>query len=226
MSRPGFDPTKLTPELLLRAYAAGIFPMSEARDDPGIFWVDPEVRGILPLEAFHVSKRLRRTVRSKTFEVSYDTDFQAVIRACAETARGRPNTWINDTIIDAYTALHRMGFAHSVEVRLEGELAGGLYGVSIGGAFCGESMFSNATDASKVALVHLVARLRLGGYLLLDVQFVTDHLKRFGAIEIPARDYLERLDEALQARASFNRDLSESEENESLEALLNPPFPR
>ena len=220
MTKPGIEPTKLTPELLLRAYAAGIFPMSEARDDPGIFWVDPEVRGILPLEAFHIPKRLRRTVRSKAFEVRYDTDFETVIRACAETGRGRRNTWINDTIINAYSALHRLGFAHSVECWLDGELAGGLYGVTIGGAFCGESMFSHVTDASKVALVHLVARLKLGGYVLLDVQFVTDHLKRFGAIEIPARDYLVRLDEALQVGTSFHLDLSQTEEIESLEAVL------
>ncbi len=221
MSRPGIEPRKLTPELLLRAYAAGIFPMSESRDDPAIFWVDPKVRGILPLETFHVPKRLRRTVRSRAFEVRCDTAFEAVIMACAETNRGRRNTWINDTIIDAYTALHRLGFAHSVESWLDGELAGGLYGVSIGGVFCGESMFSHVTGASKVALVHLVARLRLGGFVLLDVQFATDHLKRFGAVEIPAREYLIRLERALGTPSKFQPRFSPAVENEALESVLS-----
>lgn len=196
-------PHQLTPEILIRAYAAGIFPMSESRNDPGIFWVDPEMRGILPLDNFHVPRSLKKVIRQGHFEVTVDTDFAAVIQACAETPREDNGTWINDQIIDAFTALHRLGLAHSVECRIEGDLVGGLYGVSLKGVFCGESMFSHVTDASKVALVHLVARLKLGGFKLLDTQFVTPHLKRFGAIEIPARHYLLRLDEALSGAGEF-----------------------
>ncbi|NQV46852.1 MAG: leucyl/phenylalanyl-tRNA--protein transferase [Rhodospirillaceae bacterium] len=203
MSRPTPGPHKLTPEILVRAYAAGIFPMSEARDDPGIFWVDPKLRGILPLDDFHISKSLRKVLKKRPFQVTVDTDFRAIIEACADTPRGEGDTWINDQIIDAYTELHDMGLAHSVECRMDGKLVGGLYGVALKGAFCGESMFSARTNASKVALVHLVARLRAGGYVLLDTQFITDHLERFGAIEIPARHYLLRLEEALQVDGDF-----------------------
>lgn len=194
---------RLTPELLLRAYSAGIFPMSESRDDPNIFWVDPKMRGILPLDDFHVSKSLRKTMRKNIFEIRCDTVFPKVIRACAGTPENRPETWINEEIENAYIELHKLGMAHSVECWLDGALVGGLYGVSIGGAFCGESMFSRRRDASKVALVHLVARLRYGGFVLLDTQFVTDHLKRFGAVEIPARDYLQHLNAALGVQAVF-----------------------
>jgi len=203
MSRSTPGPHILTPEILIRAYAAGIFPMSESRNDPGIFWVDPDVRGILPLDNFHVPRSLKKIVRQGYFEVSVDTDFAAVINACAETPREDQGTWINDQIIDAYTALHHLRLAHSVECRLNGKLVGGLYGVSLKGAFCGESMFSHVTNASKVALVHLVARLRGNGFKLLDTQFVTPHLARFGAIEIPARDYLLRLDKALSCEGEF-----------------------
>ena len=224
MSRPTPGPHKLTPEILVRAYAAGIFPMSESRDDPSIFWVDPEVRGILPLDAFHISKSLKKTIRRKPFEVSFDTDFRAVINACAEIPRGEQDgnqgTWINDQIIDAYCELHVLGLAHSVECRLDGTLVGGLYGVSLNGVFCGESMFSTATDASKVALVHLVARLKLSGFRLLDSQFVTEHLQRFGAIEIPARHYQMRLQEALETEAGFQLDVSGEESWGAVEALL------
>jgi len=228
MTRPTPGPHRLTPEILVRAYAAGIFPMSESRDDPGIFWVDPEMRGILPLHDFHVSKSLKKIVRRKTFEVSFDTDFAAVIKACAENPRmgregeqnGDQGTWINDQIIDAYTELHRIGVAHSVECRRDGKLIGGLYGVALNGAFCGESMFSDVTNASKVSLVHLVARLRLCGFRLLDTQFVTDHLKRFGAIEIPARHYLMRLEEAINHDAVFMAEVSETDAQQSLDLVL------
>ena len=194
---------KLTPELVLRAYACGIFPMAESRGRSPIFWVDPEVRGVLPLDAFHVSKRLAGKVRRGTFDVTRDTAFGAVIHACAEAARGRTETWINDDIIEVYCELHRLGFAHSVETWRQGRLAGGIYGVALGGAFFGESMFSGYTDASKVALVHLVAQLLAGGFRLFDVQFVTEHLKQFGVVEMPARQFRERLDEALAAEADF-----------------------
>jgi leucyl/phenylalanyl-tRNA--protein transferase len=187
----------LTPDLLLRAYAAGIFPMADSADDPEIFWVDPEWRGILPLEQFHVPQRLRRTVRNGSFEIRCDTAFEAVIRGCAAPAPDRPRTWINEEIVALYSELFRRGLAHSVESWYEGELVGGLYGVSLNAAFFGESMFSRMTDASKVALVHLVARLIEGGFTLLDTQFVTDHLQRFGAVEIPRVDYRRRLAKAI-----------------------------
>lgn len=220
MSQVTPGPHRLTPEILIRAYAAGIFPMSESRDDPTIFWVDPKMRGILPLDDFHVSRSLRKTVRRRIFEVTFDQDFRAVIEACAETPRPDQGTWINDQIITAYTELHQLGLAHSVECRQDGQIVGGLYGVSINGAFCGESMFSHVPDASKVALVHLVARLRLSGMRLLDTQFVTDHLKTFGAIEIPARHYLMRLEEALESDAKFRIDVPEAEAWESVTDIL------
>ena len=193
----------LTPDLLLRAYAAGIFPMADSADDPEIFWVDPEWRGILPLEQFHVPQRLRRTVRNGSFEIRCDTAFEAVIRGCAAPAPDRPRTWINEEIVALYSELFRRGLAHSVESWYEGELVGGLYGVSLNAAFFGESMFSRMTDASKVALVHLVARLIEGGFTLLDTQFVTDHLQRFGAVEIPRVDYRRRLAKAITLPARF-----------------------
>jgi leucyl/phenylalanyl-tRNA--protein transferase len=196
----------LTPALLLRAYAAGIFPMAETQESEELFWVDPEERGILPLDGFHLSRRLRRTIRADLFEVRCDAEFDAVIEGCAEPAADRPKTWINGEIRRIYGALHRQGFAHSVECRLDGALVGGLYGVALGGAFFGESMFSRATDASKVALAHLVARLRVGGYRLLDTQFVTTHLEQFGAIEIPREAYHRRLAEALRTTAYFPLD--------------------
>jgi len=193
----------LTPELLLRAYAAGIFPMAESADDPELYWVDPVQRGILPLDKFHLPRRLARTVRSERFIIECDRDFNAVMRGCAEPTAERPQTWINDEIIAVYSALHADGHAHSVEAYNDGALVGGLYGVSLGGAFFGESMFSRVTDASKVALAHLVARLIRGGYRLLDTQFVTEHLQRFGAIEISRARYRHLLAEALATRAYF-----------------------
>ena len=194
---------ELSPELVLRAYACGIFPMAESRGRSPIFWVDPEVRGVFPLDAFHVPRSLAGTVRRGVFDVTRDAAFGSVIRACAAAAPGRTETWINDDIIEVYCELHRLGFAHSVETWQEGRLAGGIYGVALGGAFFGESMFSAATDASKVALVHLVAHLVAGGFRLFDVQFVSDHLKQFGVEEVPARRFQERLDEALAAEARF-----------------------
>lgn len=195
--------TELTPELLLRAYAVGIFPMAEDARSQELFWFDPEHRGILPIEGFHLPRRLRKVVRRRTFEVSVDRDFEGVVRACAEPAPDRPKTWINGEIVRLYCELHRMGHAHSVECRRAGRLVGGLYGVSLGGAFFGESMFSRETDASKVALIHLVARLERNGFTLLDTQFVTEHLRQFGAIEIPRPEYRARLARALRLRADF-----------------------
>jgi leucyl/phenylalanyl-tRNA--protein transferase len=195
--------TALTPEILLRAYSVGLFPMAESRDDPNLFWVDPEMRGILPLDEFHISRRLARTVRQDVYDVVVDRDFEAVIRACAEPGKGRQSTWINDQIISLYTTLNRRGYAHSVETYKDDMLVGGLYGVSLGGAFFGESMFSIRSDASKVALAHLVARLKIGGYTLLDTQFVTDHLLQFGAAEIPRDEYRALLDAALAVNADF-----------------------
>ncbi|MDB5407010.1 MAG: leucyl/phenylalanyl-tRNA--protein transferase [Rhodospirillales bacterium] len=198
----------LTPELLLQAYAAGIFPMAEGADDPELFWVDPVRRGVLPLDGFHIPKRLARTVRGGRFEIRCDSAFEAVMRSCAAASDDRPQTWINDEIVTLYTELFRRGAAHSVESWLEGELVGGLYGVHLGAVFFGESMFSRVTDASKVALVHLVARLRQGGFTLLDTQFVTEHLQRFGAVEIPRREYHSRLQAALVRRAYFPLELA------------------
>jgi leucyl/phenylalanyl-tRNA--protein transferase len=198
---------RLTPEILIRAYAAGIFPMAESADDPELFWVDPRRRGILPLEAFHVPRRLRRVVRAGIFEIRCDSAFEAVLRGCAEATEKRPNTWINDAIVRLYTGLFRRGAAHSVECWRAGELVGGLYGVSIGAAFFGESMFSRADGASKVALVELVARLRQGGYRLLDTQFLTPHLARFGGVEVSRARYRALLAAAIGYRAVFPAEL-------------------
>ena len=198
----------LTPEILLRAYAAGIFPMSEGRDDPELFWVDPENRGIIPLNGFHVPRRLQRLLRNNPFEIRCDTAFVRVMEHCAEAAKGRESTWINQIIIDLYTTLHHMGCAHSVECWKEDDLVGGLYGIALRGIFFGESMFSRATDASKVALVHTAARLRQGGFTLLDVQFVTDHLGQFGAVKVPRNDYHMILSKALEVNAKFPAQLT------------------
>ncbi len=195
--------TDLTPDIVLQAYASGVFPMAQDRHSDRLFWIDPDRRGVLPLDSLCVSRRLARTVRSGRFEVRIDTAFDAVVRCCAEPAPGRDDTWINDEILALYAALHAAGHAHSVECWRNETLAGGLYGVSIGGAFFGESMFSAETDSSKVALVHLVARLRCGGYGLLDTQFVTDHLTTLGVIEIPRDEYRRRLAEALNRAADF-----------------------
>ena len=200
MSRRHFD---VTPDLMLRAYRAGLFPMAETRRGDRLYWLDPEQRGILPLDGFHIPRRLRRTVTNGSFTVTADQDFAGVISLCAAPADGREDTWINRDIERLFTALHARGHAHSVEVRLDGALAGGLYGVVLGGAFFGESMFSLARDASKVALVHLVARLRLGGFVLLDTQFVTTHLSQFGALEVPRDAYKLMLEAAARVPARW-----------------------
>jgi len=193
----------LTPKLLLHAYAAGLFPMAESAEDPELFWVDPDPRGVLPLENFHLPRRLKRTLRSGLYEVRVDTAFEAVMRGCAEPTAIRPKTWINEEILRLYGALFDRGLAHSVEAWTGDELMGGLYGVALGGAFFGESMFSRGRDASKVALVHLVARLIAGGFRLLDTQFVTEHLERFGAIAISRAEYHRQLEQALTINAEF-----------------------
>ena len=194
---------EITPQVLLKAYACGIFPMAEAADDPGLFWVEPEMRGIIPLDSFHVPRRLARTVRQQPYEVRVDNAFSEVIRLCAEDTPDRPQTWINSRIAQLYNDLYRMGHCHCVECWLGDELVGGLYGVRLGGAFFGESMFSRARDASKIALVHLVERMKAGGFQLLDTQFNTAHLSQFGAIDIPKRRYEQLLDEALMIDADF-----------------------
>ena len=198
MSAP-HDPLEITPTLLLRAYAAGVFPMADSATSNEIFWVDPKQRGVLPLDGLHVSKSLRKTIRRGDFVVRVNTAFRDTVRGCA----GRSDTWINDEIFDLYHTLFRMGYAHSVETWANGRLMGGLYGVSLGGAFFGESMFSLAPDASKLALVWLVARLRHGGYHLLDTQFQTDHLASLGVVEISREDYHLALDAALECKADF-----------------------
>lgn len=195
---------RLTPEILLRAYAEGVFPMAERRDAPELYWVSPEQRGIIPLDTFRVPRRLARTVRSDRFRVTSDICFVDVMKACAAPAPDRDQSWINDEILRLYTALHASGHAHSIECWRDDRLVGGLYGVSLGAAFFGESMFSRERDASKVALVHLVARLIEGGYELLDTQFITSHLAQFGTIEIPRTEYLRRLDKALAREAYWS----------------------
>ncbi|NBC32513.1 MAG: leucyl/phenylalanyl-tRNA--protein transferase, partial [Alphaproteobacteria bacterium] len=184
---------EITPELLLRAYACGFFPMADSAESDELYWYDPPWRGVIPLDRFHVPRKLRRVVRQGRFEVRYDSAFPAVLEACAEPTEERPKTWINDGIRRLYGALADTGYAHSVECWTEGQLLGGLYGVSLRGAFFGESMFSRAADASKVALVHLVAQLRAGGFVLLDTQFMTDHLRQFGGLEISQAAYKQRL---------------------------------
>ncbi|WP_182087020.1 leucyl/phenylalanyl-tRNA--protein transferase [Aureimonas sp. ME7] len=204
MATSGGGEVLITPELLLRAYAAGIFPMSEDADDPSIHWVDPTHRGILPLDGFHVPKSLRKRIRQNAFDIRFDTAFLVVVDGCAEPAPGRDNTWINRRIRDLYAGLFRMGHAHSVEAWADGQLVGGLYGVSLGSAFFGESMFSRRTDASKVALVFLWDKLRRSGFTLLDTQFITSHLERFGAIEVERAEYRDRLSAALERHANFH----------------------
>jgi leucyl/phenylalanyl-tRNA--protein transferase len=197
-------PFVLTADLLLRAYRLGMFPMAEARNSKALHWLDPEQRGILPLREFHLPRSLLKTVRGNKFEVTSDTNFAATIAACAQARANRPETWINQELEHLFVELHQLGFAHSVESWKNGRLVGGLYGACMGGAFFGESMFSTETDASKVALVHLVARLRLGGFVLLDTQFITSHLSRFGASEIPRAEYHKRLAAAVEVPARFN----------------------
>jgi leucyl/phenylalanyl-tRNA--protein transferase len=210
--RPVSDPgtgtsiirNRLDPAVLLRAYARGIFPMADSADSPDVFWVEPKRRGVLPLAGFHLAKSLAKTLRSERFTLTADRAFDAVLAACGEPVPGRTETWINPLISDAYRQLHRDGNAHSIEAwGPDGALAGGLYGVRIGAAFFGESMFTRQRDASKCALAALVARLRVGGFALLDTQFLTDHLASFGAREISARAYRAQLDGAVGVSADF-----------------------
>lgn len=193
------DPGDLTPELLLHAYASGIFPMSEHRDDPDIFWVEPKRRGIIPLDGFHISRSLARALRRDDYQVTINHDFAGVLDGCAD----RPETWINDVIADLYLQLYDRGHAHSLEVWHDGDLVGGVYGVTLGAAYFGESMFSRRTDASKVALAWLVAHLNRTGFRLFDTQFLTPHLASLGAVEISRGEYRARLADALDHSASF-----------------------
>jgi leucyl/phenylalanyl-tRNA---protein transferase len=203
MHRMSRRSVEITADLMLRAYRHGLFPMAETRRGERLYWLDPERRGVLPLDQFHLSRRLARTVLSDAFTVTVDQDFPATIQGCASSAPGREDTWINPQIERLFGELHNLGHAHSVESRQHGQLVGGLYGVAIGGVFFGESMFSMVRDASKVALVHLVVRLHLGGYQLLDTQFVTAHLAQFGAAELPREEYKARLARALEVPARF-----------------------
>ena len=193
----------LTPELIIRAYRQGLFPMADAVDDPETFWVDPQMRGVMPLEDFHVPRRLARTIKRAPFDMRIDRDFRQTIEGCRRASSDRPTSWINDDILFAYCKLHAMGYAHSVECWHGSHLVGGLYGVCIAGAFFGESMFSRQTDASKIALTYLVARLKFAGFALLDCQFATDHLARFGLKEIPRATYHAKLQTALAQNADF-----------------------
>lgn len=193
------DRHAITPEILLRAYAAGMFPMAESADDPEVFWVQPKIRGIIPLDGFHVSKSLAKRIKQHPFDIRVNTAFDRVMEFCAEATDSRPTTWINPLILSLYKDLHRMGYTHSVEAWEGEELVGGLYGVSLGSAFFGESMFARRTDASKICLVHLVERLKARGFTLLDTQFTTDHLKTFGAIDVPRKEYEKLLDKAMQS---------------------------
>ena len=194
---------EITPEVLLKAYACGIFPMAESADDPALYWIEPDMRGIIPLEGFHIPARLKRSVRTTPFEVWVDCDFDAVIEGCAEAKPDRARTWINARIRKIYRGLFERGHCHCIGVYDGNNLVGGLYGVSLGRAFFGESMFHSARDASKIALVHLVARLIAGGYRLLDTQYVTDHLKTFGAVEVGKRRYHRLLEDAISGEADF-----------------------
>jgi leucyl/phenylalanyl-tRNA--protein transferase len=196
MSARSEDPD-IDVDILLRAYSIGLFPMSDDADDPDIFWVDPEVRGTIPLDQFHVSRSLAKKIRKQPFRITVNHAFADVMRLCAESAEDRPTTWINETILRLYTELHQIGHAHSVEAWEGDELVGGLYGVSLGAAFFGESMFSRRTDASKICLVALVERLKQRGFMLLDTQFTTEHLISFGAVDVPRDDYAVILEKAV-----------------------------
>jgi leucyl/phenylalanyl-tRNA--protein transferase len=204
MTRPYAPGYRIPPDLLLKAYASGVFPMAESATDPEVFWVRPETRGVIPLHGFHVPKSLAKTIRRGRFTIRVDYDFEGVIDACAEHRAERKNTWINAPIREAYVQLHRRGHCHSVEAWRDERLVGGLYGVRLGRAFFGESMFSRERDSSKVCLVYLVERLRARNFLLLDTQFTTEHLKRFGAIDVPRSRYEKMLAEALDGEAKFN----------------------
>ena len=212
---------KLTPDILLRAYAVGLFPMAEHRNDQALYWIDPEKRGILFPERFYVPKRLKRTVRSQKFRISCDLAFEEVIRSCSEPTPDRNESWINEEIIGLYIELHRIGRAHSIETWLNGTLVGGLYGVALGAVFFGESMFSRKNDASKVALVHLIARLKKGNFRLLDTQFATPHLLQFGVAELPRAGYQDFLSSALEQTAIFHPQLPQCEIEDFLQSITH-----
>lgn len=203
MTRPFAPGYRIPPELLLRAYATGVFPMAESADDPEVFWVRPEMRGVIPLEKFHIPRSLKKLLRRNLYNIRFDYDFSSVISACAEPTPERRETWINEPIRDAYIQLFERGYCHSVEAWQEDRLVGGLYGVAIGRAFFGESMFTREPNASKICLVHLVQRLIERGFTLLDTQFTTPHLKRFGAVDVPRERYEKLLAEALEGTAKF-----------------------
>jgi len=212
--------TRLDTATILNYYRRGLFPMAESRDDPNLFLVDPDMRGVLPLDGFHVPRRLRKTVRASPFGIRTNMAFEAVVDGCATPAPGRENTWINPLIRNLYTELHRSGHAHSLEAWREGELVGGLYGIAIGGAFFGESMFSRARDASKIVLLHLAALLIRNGFLLLDAQFHNPHLEQFGLVEVARARFRTELAKAVRARASFNDNPTPPSGHESL-ALID-----
>jgi leucyl/phenylalanyl-tRNA---protein transferase len=196
---------EITPQVLLKAYACGIFPMAESADDPQLYWIEPQARGVLPLSRVVIPRRLRRTLRQNPYDVTIDSDFEGVINGCAASRPGRRSTWINGRIRSLYRELHKLGYCHTVEVWDDGTLVGGLYGVALGGAFFGESMFSDARDASKIALIHLCARLICGGFVMLDTQFVTDHLRQFGTIEVEKGEFHRQLERALKVEGDFFR---------------------
>ncbi|AZO46883.1 MAG: leucyl/phenylalanyl-tRNA--protein transferase [Mesorhizobium sp.] len=204
MTRPYAPGYRIPTDLLLKAYASGVFPMAESASDPEVFWVRPETRGIIPLDRFHTPRSLKKTIRRHPFDIRYDFDFEATIDGCAERREERRSTWINAPIREAYVELYRLGHCHSVEAWREDRLVGGLYGVSLGRVFFGESMFARETDASKTCLYHLVERLKARGFALLDTQFTTEHLKRFGAVDVPRGQYEKMLAEALKSEAIFS----------------------
>lgn len=220
MSNRDTDDNDLSPELLLRAYTIGVFPMAESRSAPTISWIDPRSRGILPLDGVHIPRSLKKKLRQQKFSIRCNSAFADVVEECARRTRGRNETWINDQIERAVNELHNMGFAFSIESWDAGGLAGGLYGIALGGVFFGESMFSRRTDASKVALMHLIARLRIGRFKMLDTQFITDHLTRFGAIEIPARDFQQKLDAALAGHGHLAQFIDDETVMEELERMF------
>lgn len=219
MSRRDSPVFEITADVLLRAYQCGIFPMAESADDPQLHWIEPPARGILPLDRIYVPRRLARTIRSAPYQISVDSDFEGVIAGCAEAKAGRSSTWINSRIVTLYGELFERGYCHTVEAWQDGHLVGGLYGVALGGAFFGESMFSRARDASKIALVHLCARLIEGGFSLLDTQFVTDHLSQFGTIEVRKRRFHTLLADALDRDADFARLPADTDPRRILEII-------
>ena len=215
---------EITPQVLLKAYMCGIFPMAESADDPALYWIEPQHRGILPLDAVHVPRRLARSLRTSPFKVKVDTDIEAVIDGCAASRPGRRSTWINERIRILYRELFELGHCHTVEVWDCERLVGGLYGVAVSGAFFGESMFSRARDASKIALVHLAARLAHGGFILLDTQFVTEHLRQFGTVEVNRDEFHHLLEQALKVDANFHALSDDASINDVLAILASKPL--